>query len=225
MDYKLELSVFRFDATTDFLPYYQKFFITIDANKSVDELLMLISKMDASFCNSKNKPLAIKINNQALFCNELMDGIVKAFGTSLTLEPLSTKRAVKDMVIDTADFDAKFSLLEPYIDENEKELFNSYLPFHYTSPILGINEEYLGDAFFAFAYDMLLKYPENRQYILELVADEQKGIFLHTKLCKKNYPCGKEVEDKIIALKNEVLEQIPQANNTVKKLSQLINAL
>ena len=30
MECKLELSVYRFDAKTDFLPYYKKHFITID---------------------------------------------------------------------------------------------------------------------------------------------------------------------------------------------------
>lgn len=52
--------------------------------------------------------------------------------------------------------------------------------------------EYLGDSFFVFAYKMLLKYPEKAPQFLKLVADEEKGIYYHTKF--KNFISSNELD-------------------------------
>ncbi|MBN1840059.1 MAG: DUF5644 domain-containing protein [Campylobacterales bacterium] len=223
MECKLELSVFRFDAKTDFLPYYKKHFITIDKNQNVRELLALIQEQDGSFDYAKDEFSALKINGKALFSDAVLDGIVERFGKTLSLEPLSTKRVVKDLIINTDDFYQKFDLLDAFVDAKDKPLFQSYIIYHYASSVLDFVEDFQGDALFAFAYDMIQKHPKQKHHILQIIAHEHTGIFLHVKLCNKIYPCGAEVEQKIIALKNEILALRPSA--FVEKLSHAITLL
>ncbi len=225
MECKLELSVFRFDAKTDFLPYYKKHFLTIDPSKNVNELLATIHDEDISFDYPKGQYAAIKINGKALFTDVSIDGIIQSMGKSLILEPLNTRCVTKDMIVDTNDFYKKFDLLNACVDSKDKPQFEQYIIYHYASSVLDLVDGFQGDALFAFAYDMIQKYPERKAKIINVIANEQTGIFLHVKLCKKIYPCGADVEKKITALKNEVIKHRPYANALVEKLSHRVDAL
>ena len=225
MECKLELSVFRFDAKTDFLPYYKKHFITIDPALSVNDLLAQIKTEDVNFDYPKGELSALKINGKALFSNASLDGIIHSFGKILILEPLSTKRVTKDMIINTDDFYQRFDLLNAYVDGKDRALYEHYIIYHYASSVLDLLEDFQGDALFAFAYDMIQKHPERKKEILNVVANEHTGVFFHVKLCKKIYPCGAEVEKKIMELKNHVMKQRPFANTLVEKFSQHIALL
>ena len=225
MECKLELSVFRFDAKTDFLPYYKKHFITIDRSLSVNDLLARIKEEDGSFDYPKGEIAALKINSKALFSNASIDGLIGSFGKSLTLEPLSTKRVIKDMIINTDDFYQRFDLLDAYVDGKDRPLYEHYIIYHYASSVLDLMEDYQGDALFAFAYDMIQKHPERKREILEVIANEHTGIFLHVRLCKKIYPCGADVEKKITALKNDVMKQRAFPNPLVEKFSHYIDLM
>ena len=225
MECKLELSVFRFDATTDFLPYYKKHTIKVDLAKSVNDLFALIHAEDLSFGYPNDAYAAIKINGKALFTNVSLDEIVEHFGKSLTLEPLSTKRVTKDMIINQEDFNESFNTLSSFVTPNDRASFQKYIIYHYASSVHTFVDGFLGDALFAFAHDMIAKYPDFRRDILKIVADAHKGIFLHVKLCNKIYPCAKEVEQKISEVKNLVLSELPTINASVEKLTHRIDSL
>lgn len=225
MECKLELSVFRFDAKTDFLPYYKKHIIKIDRSRTVNDLLALIQKEELSFGYAHDEFSAIKINSKALFTTESIDDIVKHFGKELTFEPLSTRRVVHDMIIDDGDFYASFDLLDAFVESKDKALFKSYIIYHYASSLLTLEDTFQGDALFAFAYDMIQKYPYQKNAILRVVADPKHGVFLHVKACNKIFPCATEVEQKISALKNEIMKHRPFVNSYVEKLFQRIDSL
>jgi len=225
MECKLELSVFRFDATTDFLPYYKKHFVKIDTQKCLNDLFVLIQEQDLHFGYPTGELCAIKINGKALFTTVTIDDIISDFGKVLTLEPLSTKRVRKDMIVDTTDFYERFDLLDAYVDSKDKPAFEHYLMYHYASCMLDVVEGYQGDALFAFAYDMIQKHPSRKREILSVVSNEHNGVFFHVRLCNKIYPCAKEVEQKISALKNLVLKEMPKANPLIEKLSHRIDTL
>lgn len=225
MECKLELSVFRFDAKTDFLPYYKKHIIKIDKSKTLNDLFELIVQEDLSFDYPKDECAAIKLNGKALFTNVSIEDIVKDFGKELTLEPLSTKRVIKDMIINNDDFYASLDLLDAYVDAKDKEAFSHYIIYHYASSVLDFVENFQGDALFAFAYDMIQKHPQRKREILSVVANENSGVFLHVKLCNKVYPCAGKVEQKILALKNEILQYRPFANVLVEKFSRQLESL
>ena len=225
MECKLELSVFRFDATTDFLPYYKKHILKVDLAKTVNDLFALIHAEDLSFGYPTDTYAAIKINGKALYTNVLLEEVVEHFGKSLTLEPLSTKRAVKDMMVDQQDFEESFDLLASFVDAKDKPLFQSYCIYHYASSVHEFIDGFQGDALFAFAYDMIQKHPEFRREILKTIAHADTGVFLHVKLCNKIYPCAKEVEQKISEIKNLILSELPTVNASVEKLTHRIESL
>lgn len=225
MECKLALSVFRFDATTDFLPYYKKHFIKVDLAKTINDLFALIKEQDVSFDYPKDERAALKINGKALYTTATLEEIVEHFGKELTLEPLSTKRVTKDMMINDEDFYASFDLLDPYVDSKDKAAFETYIIYHYASSVLEHVEGYQGDALFAFAYDMVQKHPSRKKEILSVVANAHTGAFNHIRLCNKIYPCAKEVEQKISALKNLILKELPTINPLVEKLSHKIDSL
>lgn len=222
MECKLELSVFRFDAKTDFLPYYKKHIIKIDKSKTLNDIFALIVKDDLSFDYPKDEYAAIKLNGKALFTTVTVEEIVENFGKELTLEPLNTKRVVKDMIINDDDFYASFDLLDAYVDSKDKTTFKQYILYHYASSVLDLVDGFQGDALFAFAYDMIQKHPQRKKEILSVVANENTGVFLHVRLCNKVYPCAAQVEQKIILLKNEVMMLKPIANKLIEKFSHQI---
>lgn len=225
MECKLELSVFRFDATTDFLPYFKKHIVKVDPSKSVNDLFDLICDQDVSFGYPKGEYAAIKINGKALFTHTRLDELIEEFGKLLTLTPLNTKRVIKDMIINDEDFYQSYDLLASYVDAKDKPTFQKYIIYHYASSVLDLVQGYQGDALFAFAYDMIQKHPEHRSEILAIIADEEQGIFHHARLCNKIYPCAKEVEQKISALKNSILKEMPRTNALVEKLFHRIDSL
>ncbi|MBV5278056.1 MAG: DUF5644 domain-containing protein [Campylobacteraceae bacterium] len=224
MECKLELSVFRFDAKTDFLPYYKKHIIKIDKSKTLNDIFALIVKDDVSFGYPKDELAAIKLNGKALFTTITVAEIVENFGKELILEPLSTKRVFKDMIINDDDFYASFDLLDAYVDSKDKTIFKQYILYHYASSVLDLVDDFQGDALFAFAYDMIQKYPARKKEILSVVANEYTGVFLHVRLCDKVYPCAAQVEQKIISLKNEIILHKPFANKLIEKFSHQIES-
>lgn len=225
MECKLTLSVFRFDATTDFLPYYKKHIIKVSLAKTIQELFACIKEQDVSFGYPQSELAALKINGKALYATATLEEVVEHFGKELILEPLSTKRVTKDMIINDNDFYASFDLLEPYVDSKDKAVFQTYLIYHYASSVLEFVEGYQGDALFAFAYDMVQKHPSRKKEILTVVSNAHTGAFHHVRLCNKIYPCAKEVEQKISALKNLILKELPTINPLVEKLSHTIDSL
>ena len=116
---------------------------------------------------------AIKVNGRStLACKESMNDMVELFGNELVIEPLSKKRAVKDMIIDKGDFWEKHDAIHPYlISDVEEHPENEHIvtpeeaevlndadlciqcgACHYACPVVEINEDFFGPAAFAKAY-------------------------------------------------------------------------
>ena len=206
MTYKLRLSVFRFDAKSDYLPFYKKHIIEIDKDKTLDDLLAVIKAEDRLFDYPQGKNAAIQISGVNLFTNVKIDDIVKNFGTELTLMPMSEKRALKDLIVNDDDFYEKFDLLDPFIDSTDKKRFKELIVYHYASDIYKYEDDFQGDALFLFAYEMIKKHPDQEKKILNILDNENDGIWLHTNICGKVFPVDYEVEDKINSLKNNILK-------------------
>ena len=206
MTYKLRLSVFRFDAKSDYLPFYKKHIIKISGDKTLDDLLGVIKDEDRLFDYPQGKNAAIQISGVNLFTDVKIDDIVKNFGTELTLMPMSEKRALKDLIVNDDDFYKKFDLLDSFIDSVDKKRFKELIVYHYASDVYKYEDNFQGDAFFLFAYDMIKKHPDQKNKILNILDDGSDGIWLHTNICGKVFPVDYEVENKINALKNNILK-------------------
>jgi len=221
MECKLVLEVFRFDCKTDYLPYYKKVVLKVDNQKSVADLLAMIKEDESSFEYPTGKNAAIIINDKALFTSEKIADIIEFFGKELQIDPLSSKHSVKDLSMNTEDFDKKFDLLDAFVESKDKKVYKSYIREHYISPILNLEEDYIGDGLFAFAYDMVHKYPEMRTKILDIVSKQDSGLWLHINISNKLYPQDSELERKIVYLKNAILEDEKITNNFVNSQRNL----
>ena len=217
MEYKLTLEVFRFNCTTDYLPYYKKHVIKIGKEKTIAELLEIIKEDEVSFEFPKGENAAIKVNGLSIFTNEKIDTIVDNFGKDLQLDPLDTKRATKDLSINDDDFKASFDILDAYVDAHDKKLFNSYVREHYSSVVLNLEDDFMGDAIFAFAYDMIEKYPNRKNEILNAISKKDGGIWLHVDITNRLFPKNNALENKVVFLKNEILKQKSQSDCFIKK--------
>ena len=152
-----------------------------------------------------------------LFTSYKIEDIGEFFGCDLKLEPLNSKRSVKDLAINRQDFEEKFDLLSDFVCPSDREVFRSYIREHYASPIINLEEDFLGDGLFSFAYDMMQKYPKKRVEILKVVAKKESGVWLHVNISNRLYPMKIELEKKVIYLKNKIINEKSIVDSFIKK--------
>lgn len=221
MESKLVLEVFRFNSKTDYLPYYKKHVIKIDMEKTVADLLAVIKDDEKVFEYPMDENAAIKVNDKALFTTEKLSTVVKHFGKELQLDPLNSKRSTNDLLMNHDDFKNRFDVIDAFVDANDRKLYKSYVREHYSSPIINLEEEYLGDGLLSFAYDMIQKYPERKSKILDSISGEDIGLWLHVNISNKLFPENYDLERKVDFLKNEIIKQLDSANGFVEKQKKL----
>lgn len=184
---------------------------------------------------------AIKVNGRAtLACKERMNDMIELFGNELTFEPLSTKRAIKDMIIDKKDFWEKHEAIKPYLisdvcenpehehivtqeeaDElNDADLCIQCGACHYACPVVEINEDYFGPAAFAKAYrfEADVRDQAHTTRLTELHAPNQ-GLWDCVKCFECAEVCPKEVNpiEKITKLHNMLFEEGVATSNVATR--------
>ncbi len=219
---KVNFKVFRFNADVDYLPYYENYTMEVTSEEVVLDILNRIKwDLDGSFSYRRScrhgicGACAIKLNGRAtLACKENMNEMIKLFGNEITLEPLSIKRAVKDMIIDKADFWQKHDAIKPYlisdVDEhpehehivtpeeaeelNEADLCIQCGACHYACPVVEINDEFFGPAAFAKAYRFEADVRDNArtERLIEL-HEEGQGLWDCVKCFECAEACPKDV--------------------------------
>ncbi len=235
---KLTLKVFRFNAETDYLPHYDTIEMEIDPKEVVLDLLNRIKwEHDGSFTYRRScrhgicGSCAIKVNGRStLACKERVVDMVDTFGTELVLEPVSKKRAVKDMVVDKADFWQKYDKVIPWlvaeIDEHPK--MENIIPpreaekledadyciqcgcCYYACPVVEVNEEYLGPAAFEKAYRFTADVRDHaKKDRLEIVDQLGQGVWDCVKCFECAEACPKHIDPigKITKLHNQIFEE------------------
>ncbi|MDR0580484.1 MAG: DUF5644 domain-containing protein [Campylobacteraceae bacterium] len=229
MSYTLNISAFRFNAKTDFLPYYKNYKIKIDKDAKLSDVLNSIKDQDNSFSFSNNRFLAIKVNRIATYTRTPIKTIIDKFKTTdIKIEPISEFRAINDFEIDTADFDKKIEILRPFIKEKiDEECYHELISYYYISPSLEFEREYFGDSILLFAVYLIKKYPQNRDAILKIIADENYGIWLYTSYGNliMTYQNAVNIEDNVAELKREILKYVPDTNNITKREAKRIKNL
>jgi succinate dehydrogenase / fumarate reductase iron-sulfur subunit len=228
---KVNFKVFRFNADEDYLPYYEDYNMEVTSEEVVLDVLNRIKwDHDGSFSYRRScrhgicGACAIKVNGRStLACKESMKDMIELFGSDLTLEPLSIKRAVKDMIIDKGDFWQKHDAIHPYLisdvqehpenehivtpeeaeELNEADLCIQCGACHYACPVVEINEEFFGPAAFAKAYrfEADVRDDAHTDRLLEL-HEEGQGLWDCVKCYECAEACPKDVNpiDKITKL-------------------------
>jgi succinate dehydrogenase / fumarate reductase iron-sulfur subunit len=230
---KVTLKAFRFNAETDYLPYYKTYEMEVGKDELILDLLNRIKwEHDGSFSYRRScrhgicGACGIKVNGKAvLSCKQNAMELVELFGDELVLEPQSKKRAIKDMIIDKGDFWEKHAAVKPYVEAEvdphpksetlmspadvENFLDADYCiqcgSCHYACPVVEINEDYLGPAAFAAAYRFSVDpRDEAGRERLETTAELGQGVWD----CVKCFEC---------------VEACPKDVNPIEKISKLHN--
>jgi succinate dehydrogenase / fumarate reductase iron-sulfur subunit len=230
---EITIKAFRFNAETDYLPYYKTYKMEIGKDELILDLLNRLKwEHDGSFSYRRScrhgicGACGIKVNGKAtLACKQNAMELVELFGDELVFEPQSKKRAVKDMIIDKGDFWQKHAEVKPYVETEvdpnptsetimSKEQVEQFLDAdyciqcgscHYACPVVEVNEEYFGPAAFAAAYRFTID-PRDEAGKERLEATAQMGPGVWD--CVKCYECA---------------EACPKDVNPIEKITKLHN--
>ncbi len=214
----LDTEVFFFNATTDYLAYYKNHLIKIDDEKSVMNLLEIISNREQFFEYEKDD-IFVQINGKSLSKNILIGELVEEFGTDIKIEPISTFRANMHLKIDSGDFIAKHSILEEFGDEDDFIYYKSLIREYYASEMLKYNQDYFGDSLFIYADYLIGKYPEKKDAILKIINDKN-GIGLYERECNI-YPYDHNY--KTITLLRDSLSLIKEEDEPLSWMKNFVN--
>ena len=191
---EVHVELFRFDSNSDYLPYYKKY--TIEYNPK-DTVLSLLSKIKGieKFAYDNRVDFNLKINNLYLRADELICDVVERTSNDLKIEPVSTFRAVNDLLIDKRDYLEKILMFKEYLTPMElDEYAKSYELDYFASNTYDKNRNYIGDHAILIAADIIEHTPKFKKDVLDLISNEDNGIWYHTSLKNRvlNYDINKE---------------------------------
>ncbi|ADR34236.1 succinate dehydrogenase subunit B [Sulfuricurvum kujiense DSM 16994] len=245
---QVTFKVFRFNEETDYLPYYNTYTLDVTHEEVVLDILNRI-KWDHDGSLSYRRSCrhgicgvcSIKVNGKGILaCKSRLFDLVEVFGNEITIEPLSTKRAIKDLIIDKKDFWDNHAAIKPYlvseIEEHpaqehlvsphdaEKLLEADYCiqcgACHYSCPALEVNDSFFGPAAFAAAYRFSADVRDEASVDrLHIVNEEAQGVWDCVKCMECAEVCPKEVNpiEKITKLHNMVFEAGIAKNNVATR--------
>lgn len=203
---RFEISLFKFDSQSDYLPYYKKYFIKVTTEKTLLDLFETMYEQ-ASFAYEKSSTFGVVVNNLYTDLSLSIEDIKQDFGYALTIEPLSIKRAHSDLLIDTKDFYEKLEQFGFAIDTQNKIIYEEQKNLYYASNTLNFNKDYLGDPLFLLAHRLLKKYEqdnEKKKQILDVIGCAQTGLIFHTSLLHRVYKYDIQYDQDIDTLKKRL---------------------
>lgn len=200
---KLEVSLFRFDHKSDYLPYYTKNYIKVKNQKNLLDLLNTIN-VEHPFGYENSLDFCVSVNGIYLSVDISVDELVKNFGKDLTIEPLSIRRSYTDLLINEDDFNQRLELLSPFISEGDKAIYQSYKIYFYASNTINYEYDYIGDALLLLASDLIKKDNSKEQEILEVIKDYECSVQFHTNLTNRIYNFDSAAEEKIALIKTKL---------------------
>ena len=211
MQTKIFIELFRFDAKTDYLPYYKKYNLKYKESERVVDLLTKINETD-NFDFDDSIDCNLKVNGYYLSSHELIKDVVEKTGNEIIIEPISTQRAIKDLVIDKDDFLEKIHLFDDYLTKEQKvEYFEKYQLEYYASNTLNFNKEYIGDHALLIAADIIDAKPELKESVLKIISNKNNGIWYHTSLKNRLFKYDSNEEKRI----QKLFDMLPQIKEPI----------
>lgn len=172
---QLQIRAYFFNASTDYLPYYKNFEITVQQDATLLNVLDQIKAKNPDF-SFPNKNVILKVNEKVTVAETLVKDVVEAMGTELQIDPALTYRSNNGLILNDDDFMEQFKLLAPYASEEDKAYYESLYTTHYASETTQYNKEYIGDAILILASKMIREGSEDKEAILNAINDEFNGI-------------------------------------------------
>ncbi len=219
---KLEISLFRFDYKSDYLPYYTKNYIKIKDEKNLLDILNNINE-EHPFAYENKPNFCLTVNGIYTDVLVSIEKLVEKFGTDLVIEPLSIRRAHTDLLINDADFQERVKILSKFTKEEDIKKYQSYKIYFYASNSINFEYDYIGDALLLLAYDLIEKDKSNEGQILEALKEYECGAQFHTSLEKRVLDFDPSVEEKIevIRTKLQITKNIKEQNLFIDKKNNL----
>jgi hypothetical protein len=200
---KLEISLFRFNYKSDYLPYYTKNFVKVKDEKTLLDILNSINE-EQPFAYENILDFPLVVNGVYTYASITLEELTKEFGCDLTIEPISIRRAHTDLLINDADFQERLKILSEFIDNEDKKVYESYKLYFYASNTMNYEYDYIGDSILLLAADLIEKNPADESEILKAIIEYDTSIVYHTSLEKRVYNLDLKVEEKIQNLKNKL---------------------
>ena len=217
---KLEISLFKFDKNSDYLPYYTKHFLKIETEKNLLDILHTIN-VNAKIGYRSSENFDLVVNGVYVKASLSINELVKNFGKELTIEPISIRRAYHDLLIDEKDFEDRIHILKDFISEEDKNNYMKLKQYYYASNTLNYKDDYIGDALLVLAHDLLQKNEATQTAILNLLKDEEVGAQYYTSLRNRIFDFDLAIEQKIHSLQEMLKYREPidkqnfRINNTL----------
>jgi len=200
---KLEISLFRFDYKSDYLPYYTKNFIKIKNEKTLLDILNNINN-EHHFAYKNSQIFNVAING--IYTNVMIgiDELVENFGKDIIIEPISIRRAHTDLLINDTDFQERLKVLSEFVDDEDIQNYKKYKIYFYASNTINYEYDYIGDALLLLACDLIEKDKSKEQEILSALLEYECGAEYHTSLENRVYNFDSSIEEKISSLKTKL---------------------
>lgn len=201
----IEIELFRFDAKVDYLPYYKKYKLEYYENELLLDFFSRLYSVE-KFNYIAEKEFSVKINNIYFTLDVKVNQVCEILKTNeLVIEPISTFRAIKDLMIDKKDFLDSIAFALDYISQEELEIFaKNYILDYYASTTYELHKEYIGDSALLLVDFLIKKMPEKKKLLLSIISDKTNGIFYHTSLEFKIYNYDRKKEELIVNLMQEI---------------------
>lgn len=200
---KLEISLFRFDYKSDYLPYYTKHFIKVKEEKTLLDLLNVINE-DKNFAYENKEDFDLVINGIYTKASISISQIVENFGKDITIEPISIRRAHTDLLINDADFKQRLRVLAEFIEDEDIKKYETYKQYFYASNTINYEYDYIGDSVLLLAYELIERNKDYENEILEIISNHECGADYHTSLEKRVFDFDMSVENKINSIKSRL---------------------
>ncbi|MDO5045333.1 HdrB C-terminal domain-containing protein [Campylobacter sp.] len=213
----LEVKIFRFNAKNDVLRYYKPYFFDNCHFAGVTELLCEIKKNDPYFeyegCEF------VKINGVVTALAARMDRVLARFGANLIIEPLSTKRATKDLLINDNDFWAKFEPFSKFASKEDKVYYESLKPYFYAGFMSEFEPNFIGSSAIIFAKFLCEKYPDKKDEILALVDNSKFGVWIACGLENFIFESASEFNEALSYIKSNLKEPLRKLSSLTEQKS------
>lgn len=167
----LELSIFRFCATSSYEYYFQKYPLLYDSNLTLFSALASIDGLGF------DPSMGLRVQGLCVFDDVPLYELVRRFGKDLCLEPLSQKYVSKDLALDKEAMFARYGWFfdkHSFITPSDRYELYQYLWANTIS--LQSDESYLGDGFFLYVDWLLTRYPKHFDTLIHTLANAQSGV-------------------------------------------------
>lgn len=199
---KLEISLFKFDKDSDYLPYYTKHFLNIDKNTTFLELLNTLDKID-SLGYEKDENFNIVANDIYVKASDKLSDILTNKQIDLKIEPISIVRASNDLLINEKDFYEKLTILDEFLTDELVQEYEELKPYYYASDSLKYNRDYIGDAVLILASKIMDNAANDiKNEILSKLSSYEEGAAYYSSSKKRVLNFNNKYENRIKTIQN-----------------------